>query len=543
VRRVLRWAWLLFAIAPSACGSRGRNGSTNAEARDGAALERAIPAPQGLLARAWIRSPDATWGSVQRGVGGAVALMPSTTGEIACALAGIDPSFAPLVDGHQVSFALVAERGGIDGGATNGLGWALALPLVGDVQTLHPGAFGAGRRRVGGMRVLTRQDRASHPAVGTAPGWLVIARDDEDLERLGPYTYRTMPTEPAPSSGAPVVAIVAQTALGGTLAARLSSGWAGARDWLLARAEEDRARHGGRSPDFGDPSAIVEAADSVVQRRIALVASAQGARVEVGAGDGDVHAELIVTPGADDRDAGPTLLEEMRPGDPLPLLDLPSDAPIALLVRDDADARLRGAREFAAVLRRALGPRLRDDEARVLVSALDDWARARGDWMTVALRLGRSPGVILRAPVATDEAAQHAVNEIVALSRRPAIEGPLASLLHGVGRAGGSVDVAGSVRDHHVVLAAGERAAKLLSVADSPSTRLGDDARVVRALSALGSSTTFALLAQPLRLDAARAGDDSAPARPAILAWGKRDGDAWARVELADGLLKEIIVF
>jgi hypothetical protein len=224
------------------------------------------------------------------------------------------------------------------------------------------------------------------------------------------------------------------------------------------------------------------------------------------------------------------------------LLDLPSDVPIALLVRDDADARLRGAREFANLLRHAFGPRIREEEARALAPALEDWARARGDWMTVALRPGRSSAVVVRAPVSTGDAAQQAVNEIVALSRRPAIQGPLASLLRS-GRSGGSVEASGSMRDGHLALAVGERATRLLSVADPPPARLGDDPRIARALSALGSTTTFALLAQPLHLNAARARDDSGPAMPAILAWGKKGGDAWARVEIADGLLKEIIVF
>ncbi len=67
-----------------------------------------------------------------------------------------------------------------------------------------------------------------------------------------------------------------------------------------------------------------------------------------------------------------------------------------------------------------------------------------------------------------------------------------------------------------------------------------DDARVARALSAVGANATFVLLAMPLRLDAAKADTDASRA-PAVLAWGRRDADAWLRVDVADELLREIL--
>lgn len=544
------------------CGGCGDHRHTAADG--GAAtveVEPAVPAPEGLLAQGWIRGADATWGRVQRGASGALALLPPSVGGLACALSGLDGDLAPLVDGRATAYVVVADRG--DGG----LAWALGLPLSDGARAtrllLDADVARYTARPVGGMRVLARKERPLDVAAALARGWLLLAHDEGDLERLGPYVYRTMPTLPPPSSSASLVLSAPQEALSGPLLRRLSSQWAEARASLLARDTEARARHGGRAPDFADPRAIVDALDAAVQRRISWVAQARSARLEIDAGDDDVHADVFVTPAAGD--AGDGALDAVRPGDTRPLAAAPRDALVALLVRDDPTSRAADAGDLAAALGHALGPRLGDDDARAMRAALADWARGRGDWVAAGLSWGDAHAGWLRTPAADADAATRAVREIVQLARRRPIADPLGNSLHllppsltpadvpplgkatlatfaaapggGARHAAEPFGIAWAVHDGDLLVAAGEDAPARLSSEASPPGRLGDDPRTARALAALGADATFTLVAQPLRLDPSR----GAASAPAVLAWGRRDGAVWAHADLADVLLRELV--
>ncbi|HEY8039972.1 MAG TPA: hypothetical protein VIF15_09275 [Polyangiaceae bacterium] len=566
---ILALATTLCLPALPACSSCGDQRADGVEA--GAAVEAPVPAPDGLLAEGWIRAPDATWSRVQQGVSGAVALLPPSAGELACAFAGLEPHLAPLVDGKATSTFALADAG--DGVVA----WAVALPLTdpatatamlvdgGDAQ---PSRYTS--REEGGMRILAGRERPLSTAVALARGWLILARSDQDLTRLGPYLVRTMPVRTAPPSASSIIAVAPHSALAGPLASWLGAGWGSARGWLAARDDEQRAQHGGRPPDFGDPRAILDALDVVVKRRLELVADAQSARLEIDAQDDDLRADLFVTPGQGEAGAG--LVASMRPGDAKPMAGAPADGLLAMMVRDDAEARADDAREIEAAVDRTLGARLHEEDSRAVHAAVDDWSRARGDWLSVGVAwdvVAPARGLWLRTPATSGDAAAQAVRELVELTRRP----PLADLLAGTlrlgppaiapaqvpglgtatlatfrpaqpakaGRSPGGVDVplgvGWAVHDGDLLVAMGQGAPRLLSGGASPARRLGDDARSARLLSALGATVTFALLAQPLRLDPGRPAQDA----PALLAWGRREGDVWARLELADALLRELI--
>jgi hypothetical protein len=424
------------------------------------------------------------------------------------------------------------------------------------------------------MRVLAGKERPLGAASAIAHGWLLVASSDEGLARLGPYAYRTMPTKAAPTGSSSIVANVPPSALAGALATRLAAKWDETRAYLAARDEEQRARHGGRAPDFGDPRAILADLDSAAKDRIGLVARARAARVEIDAGDDDVHADVFVTPG--EGDAGADAVAAMRTGDTSPLARSPADSIVALLGRDDAAGRAGSARELEAALGRALGERVREDDSRAVRAALDEWARTRGDWWTVALGWGSteaSRGLWVRTPASDAEATSRAVRQLVDLSHRRAAQDLLSGSLHlapasittaevpSLGKAtvatfpwgdvktarreGASAPlpppaVAWAVQGGDLLIAAGLAAPQLLSLEASPVRRVADDERSARALAAIGSDASFAVYAQPLRFDPARSGGDAAPA-PAVFAWGRKGGDAWARLDVADTLLRELV--
>jgi hypothetical protein len=570
MRRLLLPVSLLVAIAASGCSSCGNASSGGVEAGAAATVEPAVPAPDGLLAEAWIRAPDAAWAKVQRGVSGAVALLPPTVGELACGYAGLDTRLAQLVDGKGTSYAVLADAGG-----PARLAWVLALPLTDgataaamllDGSDAQPARYAA--RDVGGMRVLSsRGERPLSAAAAIARRWLLVGSSDDDLARLGPYAYRTMPTREAPPGSSAVALAVPQKALAGPIASRLSAAWGEQRAWLLAKDEEQRAQHGGHPPDFGDARPIVEALDAVVARRVALVSQARAARVEIDLGDDDLHLEAFLTPG--EGDAGAAFVAAMHAGDVKPLTQMPADAVVAVFGRDEAAARTEDARELEGALDRALGDRLRGDDSRAIHAAVDDWTSARGDWWMAAVAWGSSDssrGLWALTPSADAAASGRAVRELVDLTHRHAFSEKLSGSFHlspasvtaadvpSVGKASVATfawaspaaapksavpapAVAWGGHDGELLLAAGFAAAQLLSAEAAPSKRIADDARSARALAALGSDVTFAVFAQPMRFDAAR----DATSAPAVVALGRKGGDAWLRVELADALLRELI--
>jgi hypothetical protein len=104
---------------------------------------------------------------------------------------------------------------------------------------------------------------------------------------------------------------------------------------------------------------------------------------------------------------------------------------------------------------------------------------------------------------------------------------------------GSHLGVAWGVRGDQLLAVAGEHADQRLA-AQLSAGRIADDPRVGKALSALGSDASLVLLAEPLRLDPARAASDAARS-PAVIAWGRRDGHAWLRVDVGDELLRELV--
>jgi len=586
VRSVALAALVVAVLGAQGCSSCGEASKGPAVEAGAPAVLPPVPAPAGLLAQAWIRSPDAAWGKIQRGVSGAIALLPPSVGEVACGYAGVDSRLAKLVDGKGTSFGVLGDDG------AGGVAWVLAIPLTdgGAAASMLLGAAAGGAapgspsaasdagarytaRDVDGMRVLAGGERELAASAALAGQWLLVAPRAADLTSLGPYAFRTMPTLAAPPGSSAITVTLPPASLAGPVATRLGRAWEEQRAWLVARDEEQRAKHGGRAPDFGDPRPIIDALDAFARAEIATLAGSKAARVEIDPGDDDVHAEAFVTPG--DGDAGASALAAMATGDASPLLKLPADAAVAFLRRDAAASRLDDTHATEEALDRVLGDRAKGDDGKAIHAALEDWAKARGDWWAAALAWGTgdaSRGVWVRTPAHDADAATRAVRELVDLSHGHAFADLLGGALHlsparvatsdvpsfgkatvatfawalkdaagkGPRREGPPAPgVAWGVRDGQLVLAAGFAAAPLLAAGAAPAHVVGDDARAARALGALGADATLAVYAQPLRLDAVRSADGVSA--PAVAGWGRKGGDAWLRVELADALVREVV--
>jgi hypothetical protein len=553
MRRLAALASVL-ALASSGCPSSARTTPDGGRGDAGSIAD--APIPDGLIFKAALRDPDALWARVQRGAGGPLALLPSTLSALATALVGADGSLG--VDGHATSFAAVVARrqGGDVGGGdreAGGVGWVIAMPAPGDAR--------APPARPDASFVWERE-----------PGWLVLASDSQTLASAGAYVARRLPSDTSLVSVASFAAIAPASAVAGPVATRLTAAWAATRAWLLDSARTEREAHGGRAPDFTDPVAIVDTVDAVVNDCVGRLVRAGELRIEGDARDDDLRVYVRATPGAASVDLGDGGLSEDGLGDTRPLAELPSDAPLAVLVRSGLAQRTAFARELSMTVAHLLasdGPRF---EAAMGAATLG-WAQATGDWMTLSLTGDgglTGPALWVRTPVASDSStkasAPRAVRDLFALSKRS----PLRTLLEGAfhvgpavfgpdvggvssatfsrvdsakgpngpkGDASGSSGAAWSVDGDRLSLVVGpEPFRRMTQAAASASPTQADDPRTARVLSAVGEGVAWALLAQPLRFGRMGA---AAPSAPFVVAGGTRAGGLWGRVDVADELFAE----
>lgn len=554
----MRSIWLIVPVALffGGCSSCHKDAPTGESVSAVLAVEAPVPAPEGLLGDLVVPAPDATWGKLQRGIGGATALFPTTTGGLICALAGIDPSLGSEIDGASPVYGAFAQDHTQD---HDDLAYAFAVKLVEPrrAQTVLVDAEGArySAKQEGGMTVLSPKGGASlRTAIAIARGgYLIVAGKAEDLARLGPYVHRTLPTHALPPSSA--LLEVPHVALAGTVRTTLLA------DWAAFRADKEqqdalmRKEHGGRAPDFADPKAILAIVDGLVQTRVALLADLERAKVAVEVGDADIKAELTLVPTSGDGPAS-QLVASMHPGDARRVLDAPSDSLLAISTRGAAVDRAEGARDFEETLAKALGERLGAEDQKKVHAAVTDWSKGRGDELTGWIVDGKTKGAVVRTLAVDPESASRAIHEAAALLAAPAFKEPLKTLLQVEGVTFGAGEVAGlgkvdfatlvfakpqrskigfgwsTDQAKAVSLSVSDDPASLLASGTSPKQKLGDDAHISTAITTLGTDTTFALVAQPLALE-----QSGAPA-PLVFGWGRRGGNLWAHVELSDLLAR-----
>ena len=551
--------------------------------------EPLAPMPEGLLADIVIGTPNASWARLQRGIGGAVGILPASAGGIICAAAGLDPFIASEVDGAAAAFGAIA-------GDPANPHYVFAVKLVdlrkarGQLVDGDTARFGS--RDAGGLTELVAKGQGNAPPVtlGISPnGYLLIARASEDLSQIGPYVSRSLPRRAIPAEGA-VVIDVPRAALGSLVKPKLEELWNGTKAFLLAEDARTRREHGGRAPDFGDPKAIVAVLDAWITKRIAVVSDLEKLRIAIDFGDDGVVIASTMTP-LGPGGAAARWTDAMAVGDTTPVANLPATSAAALLMRDNEEDRAEQGREIEKLVTTSLGARLAEADAKKLHDVVDDWTKARSEDLTASLTWDDPQGLALRAPVRDAEAASRALRGAVELVR----VAPFKELLRardvtsstedapGIGqislvtiqrapRTGAGQDAAGRAVDegaprprgdagsgergrpparttkHELGLAwlvdkgglsvaTGDVPVATLGAAVHPDRKLGDEPVIARPLGALGKNANSVLVVQPLRFDPLRA---NLPAAPLVIALGRKDRNAVLRIDVANGLLREL---
>jgi hypothetical protein len=521
----------------------------------GASVEPPAKMPEDLLAEFSVPSPNASWTRLQRGIGGAVGILPATLPGVLVALTDLDVDLGNELDGTAPMYGVIAGDPSDPSvlAAVRLVDARRARALLVEGETAR---FGA--KDVDGTTLLV----PSRPSSGrrfevalTQNGYLVVTRRVTDLGRLAPYVTRTLPGRSLPPKVAAVIDVPG-SALRTTIKGRLASLWAESKSFLLAQDQRMRAERG-RAPDFGDPAAIVATVDGVLTRRIDIIGNLDSARIVLDVAEDALVADTTLVPA---KETGPARLwvEGMKVGDAAGVLALQADAALAVGSRDADAQRAEQSNEVESAIRAVLGSRLKDSSK--LHEVFEEITKARDESLAFAVTLEDPPGAILRAPVRDSAAVDKAIRGAFDLTKTDPFKELLrvrevaakSDELPGVGRVSTlmiardtkdpkrhpeSAGVAWAVDAKTLVLGAGPEPLVTLRLGAKPERRLAEEPSLLRFVAAIGSDASTVMIAQPLRLDPKRA---NLPTAPLAIAVGKKGGDATVRVDIADGLFREL---
>jgi len=517
-----------------------------------------VPAPEGLVAEACMRGPDALWGRLQHGIAGPLAELPPTIGGVLAAGAALDLTLAGEIDGAAPAYGVVARPGRIPG-------WLAALKLR-DLEHARASLLGgkkprfSGRTADGGLVVLgaSPQKPPLPYLLALSPlGYLVIASSEADLVTLAPYATRTLPTRP-PSSHALVVSAT-HSALASALHDELAAAIGNLRATLTAFDASLRKEHGGRVPDFGDPSAVIQGIDDFAQAKLLVLADLAEVDLTVDAGDDDVDVELALVPGSG---ASASAFAKYPTGDAAALLTLSEETEAATLFHDDESSLRDAAKSMedrtVAVFKDGLSAK----DTAVIHGAMDGWAGVRGSWMTLAFEDSAQPAFAIRTPSTNPERAMSAVAKLIDLAHLPAFRKVLEARLavQGVSTAaaqvagggaasiatfrrrgskdGGELAVAWASSGEILRVGAAGSSARALAATRQPDALLGADARLAGKLGTLRDRSAVVLLGRSTR------GQDPARARSSVvLALGRESSHGWAMLEADDALVRDAVAW
>jgi len=567
-------------MAAASCSKCG-GGESNGELDAAAAVEPPVPAPAGLLADLYVPTPSATWAKLQRGIGGAVGILPGNVGGLVGMGLGLDPMIANEIDNSAPVYGVIAG----DPGAP---AWTVAFKLTDARKArslLSDGEMSrfSARERAGMTELVPKEGtEAPHASFAiTKSSYLVLAKAPTDLEKLVPYVTRTLPSRPLPTTGG-IVADVARAAITATLKPKLDEMWAGAKAYLLSSDQRMRAERGGRAPDFGDPKAIVEAIDVYATKRLAVVGDLERMRITLDVNDDGIYLLTSMTPASG---TGPAAAwtNGMKVGDVSGATAFPSTTALVVSTRDDEAARTEQGKDLERAMTSALGTRLGEGDAKKLHETIESWTKARGETASASLAWDEPQGIVLRTDARDVEAASRAMKGAIELARAT----PFKEMLRVRDATTEAVDVGLSEKASLTVFlreppkpdakdkdpkrvqppspaspslpktdpkkdelalawivdggllttAMGSHATPTLRGTMKPEKKLADDPAVTRPLRALGSDASLVLVAQPLRFDPSRA---NLPTAPLVVAIGRREKDAFVRVDVANGLLREL---
>ena len=529
-----------------------------------------IPAPTGHLADLFLPAPDATWTKARALVGGPAAFFPQSFGAFAATALKLPVAVAAEIDGAVPVLGAALKRGAEPAQVAVGIhvkaGGRFLDQLTKGPESRFAGKLDEASRIT--LLTLKSETPGADPGVvmGVLGNYLLVAFHAADLIAAGPYIVRTLPSRPAPKED--LVVEMPEAALSGPVLVEAQ------RSWVSTRQDLDK---------LGAPILPVA---GTVDMLLGVLADSKQARLALDLEATAVHARVTMTPKAGDG-AASRALADMAVGDLAPILDLPGSSLLGMVWREPAAVRAASIPAQADAMVKRLGPDTKAEDKEAITAALRAENEARGDWVALGMSLDPTgPNAMVRAPLVDADKMGAALKQLVALSKLASVKAQLkeAALDVTTGKTvienlpgdvqrvrfervqakaakddkakpasplpeGGiptSIDLLYLVAKDTLFGAAGyDPKEALRSLVKAPGdTSLGSNPAIKAALAGLGADASFALVVDPLRIIAVRAGKSAPPeSAPVVVAIGKTAAPSvmWGRVDVAAIVVQELV--
>lgn len=381
-----------------------------------------VPAPAHHAADIFIPKPAEAFKNIRTRVGGALTLLPASFPSMMVTVLGLTPQLLEQIDGASPAYGVITD----DGKRTVVVMAVHVRDGARTVQLLTEGAdakYTAAPAKEGVVALTPKPELTSRAAaLGVAGNYLLTAERADDLITCGPYAARTLPKRPAQEGE--IVLVAPAAALEGPITERIRQGWSSFRE-AREKDDEEMRKSKGRAPDFGEPAAALADVEGKVKSVTALLSDLESAKLRIDTDAAGIHAMVTMNPASKDGVATKTF-STMTTGDLAPLLAMPRDTALGVLLRDDAATRTKDAEDQAKGLAELLGDRLGDKDKQAVAAALAAWAKGRGDWMAAAIRWTRDEQeAIVRGPVNDADSLDEGIRLLLGMASVPAFREPV----------------------------------------------------------------------------------------------------------------------
>lgn len=342
-----------------------------------AAPETAVPAPDGLVAEAIIRSPDAIVQSFRV----ITPLIPDKASPLLADMLHVSRETTDEVDGGKPAYFVGVQR-------ATGSGFVFAVQLKNPQKVLDAlGKQGLARTedQTQALSIFEAGQAATGPrtqVLGVRKNFLLAASNVASLKELAPYATRTLPTHAVPTEDVRIT--VPQAAMRGSIRDNLNAAIQAAalqRKLMVAKAKSSDA---GVPQGVGALDAIGEYSARTNERIVSWLADAGDAHVTITTKEGalSVRADVEV-PNADSPFG--KQVASWPVGNAVTALAAPSNALLAFTGKSSEAARAESSKDLAEMLATMYPDDVTPKERTKVEEFLAAWDKARGESTTGAL--------------------------------------------------------------------------------------------------------------------------------------------------------------
>jgi len=379
------------------------------------APETAVPAPEGLVAEAIVRSPDAVVQSFRV----ITPLIPDRASPLLADMMHVSRETTDEVDGTKPAFVVVVRNP-----TTKDSGFVFAVQLKNPAKVLEAlGKQGLARTEdaTQALSIFEAGQAATGPkgqVLGVKRNYLIAASNVASLKELTPYATRTLPTRAVPTQDVSIT--VPQSAMRGSLRDGFNAVVQQAalqRKMMVAKAKSADA---GAPQGIGMLDAIGEYSARTNERIVSWLADAGDAHITITTKDGALSVRGDVEIPNADSPFGKQVAG-WPVGNALTALGTPSGALLAFTGKSSEAARGEASHDLAEMLATMYPDDVTPKERTKVEEFLAAWDKARGESTTGALlyegpaRLAIGARLAAKDPVALAKLTKDAFTSVFAI--------------------------------------------------------------------------------------------------------------------------------